>query len=519
VRRMPLAALVLAGLAWPSGAAAQVDPVPAPAAVSQLPSPVVRGDWPDPDITEVDGVYYAVATSGGWAPTFRILRSTDLRSWEIAGSVFRRPPAWAKDSFWAPELAELPNGRYVVVYSAYPRRRPGRTWFCLGAATAPSPLGPWRDLGRPLRCTPRGAIDATPVVDGDDFYLAYKEDGNAFDRPTPILLQRFAENGRKLLGKPRELIRNRPRSWERHVIEAPALMKRAGWWYMFYSGSLCCSPHCGYAVGVARARVLMGPWARYSGNPILRSGNGWRCPGHVSIVGDRIAFHAYRSGDFLTGRQLHLADLTYDAGGWPGVAGGSPLPPTDGAVPTAFDDPFAGAALDPEWEWPATRMPRVQVAHGLTLTAPRKAGKRTDGGIVARRLGSERYTATAQIDLAHLGGKEVAGLAIVRGGPFEVGRQAIGVAVGADRAVYRWRRARGRYAAVRLPVRLTGPFAHLRVTADGHRVRFEYSADGVTWNGSSSARSPIEETARIALTAGGQRGASVQFTRAALTER
>ena len=142
--RPAIVALLLVSLALPQAAAAQTAPVP-------LPSPVVKGDWPDPDVSEIDGAYSAVATSGGWAPTFRILRSTDLRGWALAGSVFRKPPRWAKDSFWAPELSELPNGRYVVVYSAYPRRRPGRTWFCLGAATAPTPLGPWRDLGRPLR--------------------------------------------------------------------------------------------------------------------------------------------------------------------------------------------------------------------------------------------------------------------------------------------------------------------------------------------------------------------------------
>jgi xylan 1,4-beta-xylosidase len=510
---------VLVSLVLPGAAAGEVDPVPAPAATSPLPSPVMRGDWPDPDITEIDGVYYAVATSGGWAPTFRILRSTDLRAWEIAGSVFRRAPGWAKDSFWAPEMMELPSGGYAVVYSAYPRKRPGRTWYCLGIATAPSPLGPWRDLGRPLRCTPRGTIDATPVRDGDDFYLVYKEDGNAFDRPTPILRQRFAENGRKLIGKPRALLTNRPRSWERRVVEAPALVKRDGWWYMLYSGNLCCSPSCAYAVGVARARVLAGPWTRHPGNPILRSGNSWRCPGHVSIVGDRVAFHAYRAGGFLAGRQLHIADLTFGADGWPAIAGGRPLPPSDGAVPTAFDDHFAGAALGPEWEWPVTRAPRAQVAHGLTLAAPRRAGKRLDAGVLARRIGSQRFTATAIVELPALTGAEAAGLAVIRGGPFQVGGQAIGIAVGQGK-VFSWRRGGGRYTVVDARADLPGPFVHLRVTAEGRRMRFAYSSDGATWKGAGSfGRSPVEETARIALTAGGAPGTSASFTRASLVER
>jgi xylan 1,4-beta-xylosidase len=494
--------------------------VPAVPAQVPQPSPVVRGDWPDPDVTLIGGTYYAVATSGNWAPTFRILTSPDLRTWSMAGSVFRRPPRWAKDSFWAPELTQLPNGRFAVFYSAYPRKRPGRPWYCLGVATAPSPLGPWRDLGRPLRCGRHGAIDATPVVDGDDLHLAYKEDGNAFDRPTRILLQRLRADGLELIGGPRELLRNRPRSWERLVVEAPALVQRDGWWHMLYSGNLCCSRNCAYAVGAARARTLAGPWRRHPGNPILRSGNGWRCPGHASIVGDRVAFHAYRSGaGILAGRQLHLAPLAFGADGWPSIGDGSPLPPADGAAPTSFDDAFPGGTLAPEWEWPIARAPRTSVADGLRLTAPRSAGERLDAGVLSRRLGSHRFTATAVVDRGARQVTGAAGLAVTRGGPFEVGRQAVGIAV--DRSfVWGWRRGRGSYTYVGARVRTPGPLVHLRATADGRRVRFHFSADGVHWNRAGGfGRSPVEETARIALTAGGSRGASVRFARATLVER
>jgi xylan 1,4-beta-xylosidase len=478
----------------------------------------MRGDWPDPDVTEVDGVFYAVATSGGWAPTFRILRSTDLRTWELAGAVFRRAPRWAKDSFWAPEMAALPNGGFVVVYSAYPHKRPGRTWFCLGAATAPTPLGPWRDLGKPLRCTPRGTIDATPVVDGNAFHLVYKEDGNAFGKRTPILLQQLSPDGRRLIGKPRELIRNLPRTWERRVVEAPAFVQRDGWWHMLYSGNLCCSPKCAYAVGSVRARSLAGPWERNPRNPILRSGNGWRCPGHVSIVGDRVAFHAYRSGSFLAGRQMHVAPLSFDAGGWPAIGDGRPLPPLAGAVPTSFDDPFAGASLDLEWEWPVRRVPRAVVAHGLALTAPGRQSA-LDAGVLTRRIGSHRFTATAIVDLASLRGREAAGIALTRGGPFALGGQASGIAVDGKGVIHGWRRGRGRYVQTGLARKAAGPFLHLRMTVEGRLVRYASSPDGVRWRSHGQGRTPVEETGRIALTVGGLRGASAEFSRAMLAER
>lgn len=545
VRRAVISVTVVAALALPAGATAQTAEPLAAQVQPPLPSPVVAGDWPDPDVSLIDGSYYAVATAGGWSPTFRVLRSTDLRSWSIAGSVFRRVPGWSKDSFWAPELAQLPAGGYALFYSAKPKRawqtrpdgstvpyrgpklRPGarmvpdpaRPWYCLGVATAPSPLGPWRDLGRPLRCTPSGTIDPTPVVDGDQLNLVYKEDGNAFRRPTPILIQQLSPDGRRLLGEPRELLRNRPGSWERNVVEAPFFVRRPEGWTMFYSGALCCSRDCAYAVGVARAPTLAGPWERYAGNPILRSGNGWRCPGHVSVVGDHVAYHAYRGGTgILAGRQMHIAPLTWRADGWPAIGDGRPLPPAQGASPTAFDDSFAGGALAADWEWPIDPAPRVRAGGGLRLTAARKAGAAFDAGTVARRLGTDRYTATAVVDRRSLSGDEVGGIAVVRGGPFAIRGQAVGIGVDRD-GIRIWKR-NGGYEDMPRPGKLSGATTQLRIEAAGRRYRLSFSNDGRAWKTVHTfARGPVEETARVALTAGGQRGAGVRFARATLAER
>jgi len=548
VRRQALIAIAVAGvaaLALPAGAAAQTAEPLAAQVQPPLPSPVVAGDWPDPDVSLIDGSYYAVATAGGWSPTFEILRSTDLRTWSIGGSVFRQVPGWAKDSFWAPELAQLPNGGYALFYSAKPKRpwqtradgstvpyrgaklrrgakmipNSARAWYCLGVATAPSPLGPWRDLGKPLRCTPSGTIDPTPVVDGNALYLVYKEDGNAFRRPTPILIQQLQADGRRLIGEPRELLRNRAGSWERNVIEAPFFVQRDGGWTMFYSGALCCSSKCSYAVGAARAPTLAGPWTRYPGNPILRSGNGWRCPGHVSVVGDHVAYHAYRSGTgILAGRQMHIAPLTWRPDGWPAIGDGRPLPPTAGGLTTAFDDAFAGSALAAGWEWPIDPAPRARAGGGLRLTAARKAGTVFDAATVGRRLGTDRYTAIAIVDRSSLSGDEVAGIAVVRGGPFAIRGQALGV--GVDKAGLRVWERNGGYEDVPRAGKLAGSTTQLRIEATGRRYRLSFSNDGRAWKTVQTiAKGPVEETARIALTVGGRRGASARFIRATLVER
>ncbi|MDQ3871506.1 MAG: family 43 glycosylhydrolase, partial [Chloroflexota bacterium] len=492
-------------------------------AVLALPVPLIGGEWPDPSVINDGGGYTAVTTSNGWAPTFRILRSDDQRTWRIAGSVFRRAPRWARTDFFAPEIAKL-GDHYVVFYSALPRRRKG-SWYCLGVAAAPSPVGPYTDKGTPLRCNKYGSIDPFPVRDENGvLHLLWKEDGNEFRRPTPILAQQLSEDGMRLLGRPRELIRN-GEPWEGRVTEAPAVIRHDGFFHLFYSANLCCTRRCAYAVGVARSPTLLGPWEKYPGNPILRGGNGWRCPGHTAVVPDAAGgfsafFHAFRSGDgLLAGRQLLTDGVSFTADGWPRIGSGLPARPLAGAASTAFADSFRGPRLASEWEWLAERAPRIRVGNGLRLTAAASGGKRVDAAVIARRVGTPRYVASAVVDRRGLRGEALAGLASYRSG-FEAiggsGFEAMGAAVGARRLIV-WRRARGRS---RLITEVRAPSSrqvHLRLVSQGRRVRFQVSRDGRAWRRLGPAlRTPIEETARLALTVGARRRAVARFTRASL---
>jgi beta-xylosidase len=433
--------------------------------------------------------------------------------------VFTKRPRWAGKDFWAPEITRLSDGRFAVFFSAQSKNP--KLWHCLGVARARAPEGPWRDLGRPLRCGRYGSIDAYPTRDENGrLYLIWKEDGNAFQRPTPMFAQRLQEDGARLLGRPKELFRNNPRSWERKVVEAADVTRHGGYFYLLYSGGLCCTRKCAYAVGVARSKRLLGPWRKYAGNPILRGGNGWRCPGHTTVVGgDTALFHAYRAGaGRIAGRQLLAAPFTYGPNGWPRIGDGRPPAPAIGAASTAFTDNFA--SLAPEWEYSNRRPPGIRIGNGLTLRAHRANKRRLDGGVLARRTGTVNYTATATIDGASLGGSQHldggthAGIASYRSG-FE----AIGVAVGPRRAVV-WQRRKGRYrerSVVLLPGNM---LEHVRMVARGNRFLFQVSPNGVTWRGVGRGylRGPIEESARFALTVGGERRASARFISASLEE-
>jgi beta-xylosidase len=317
-----LLVLVLLGTTAVRAQEAQAPPPTPPPPIAWA-NPVVDEDFPDPSAARVDGVYWATSTSTARAPGFPLLRSTDLLHWTVAGTIFTRPPAWASDSLWAPELV-VDEGGARVYYTA--RRRGGP--LCIAVASAPGPAGPYTDHG-PLVCQPAGSIDPTLVRDtAGRRYLVWKEDGNAAGRPSRIWIRRLRSTGLGLIGPRHQLLRNESR-WEGSVVEAPEIVAHDGWLYLFYSGNTYGpAPNCRYAVGVARSRSVFGPWERNPANPIVRSNQTWRCPGHATAVSDSagrlfLLYHAYRAGgDLLAPRLLLMDVVTWGRDGWPTVNGG-----------------------------------------------------------------------------------------------------------------------------------------------------------------------------------------------------
>jgi xylan 1,4-beta-xylosidase len=376
---------------------------------------VVPGDHPDPSLLRTPRGWYATSTSGSWLPAFPILHSTDFRQWRQAGAVLTRRPRWAATDFWAPELARR-GGRVLAYYAAKSRR--GRR--CIAVASAPRVPGPYRDHG-PLLCSAIGEIDPLPVRDeqGAD-WLVWKRDGNSQGLPTPILAAPLAPGGMSLAAPPRELFRAGA-PWERGLVEAPALLRRNGTFYLVYSAGRCCGRRCNYATGVARSASLLGPWEKRP-EPILTGGYGIRCPGHVGIAGGPdgepvLAYHAYVRGD-PSNRQLLMAPLSFDAAGWPRVARARHVVPR----PEAERFEFA-AELSAGWEWPSGPEPAARVASGRLLLGQ---------GALTRQTGTTRFSAQTVVAAGRRGTR--AGLAVVAEDGNEVGIELAGNSVVAWRA-------------------------------------------------------------------------------------
>ncbi len=176
----------------------------------------------------------------------------------------------------------------------------------VGVATAKSPTGPFTDSGEPLIAPKRGASDAHAFTDDDGTrYVYFKRESN------PAMIAVNAN------GKTTDVLQAN-QMWEHGNVEAPWMMKRDGYYYLFFSGSKYCD--ASYAVGVARATSPLGPFEKLT-RPIVASTDKWIAPGHVSVVDDRIVFHAYReqpSCDRPSKRYAQLVPLTF-VNGWPSV--------------------------------------------------------------------------------------------------------------------------------------------------------------------------------------------------------
>ena len=145
-------------------------------------NPLLRADFPDPDVIRVDDCYYMVSTSMHFMPGAPILRSFDLRNWEIACYVYDvLEPTGARaladgegiygQGMWAASLRNHQN-KFYLVFSC----KDNRSTYLY---TADNIAGPW------TRRTIEGFYhDASLIFDDDGrVYLVH---GNTDIRLTEL---------------------------------------------------------------------------------------------------------------------------------------------------------------------------------------------------------------------------------------------------------------------------------------------------------------------------------------------
>ncbi len=343
-------------------------------------NPVIGGDLPDPSIIRVGDTYYATATTNDFAPVYPVFESKDMVNWKQISAVFMEPPTWTSKDFWAPELF-YQNGTFYVYYTAK-RRDTGVS--CVGVATTKDIYKGFTDHGILIEWGEE-AIDGFVFRDDDNkLYISWKAYGLTQGREIELLCSEMSDDGLSLMGEPFSLT-DRSKNWEEEAGEGQVLLRRNDYYYLLYSAGGCCTNGCNYHVRVARSKNLRSGWEQLK-EPILQSGDVWRCTGHgtaVTTPDNRYfyLYHSYYAPDFeYIGREVLLDELFWnDTTGWPyfknsvsSTKSEMPVVGTRQQVTTSYFNDFSGTDNLNFWEWDVKQSkPEIQVEYGeLIITTP-----------------------------------------------------------------------------------------------------------------------------------------------------
>ena len=293
----------------------------------------------DPCLIEYEGVFHLFSTSQlGEAPGLIHWRtSKDLREWTLKGAVFQKFPDWVSSALpqtkgaWAPEIVYT-NGMFRLYYSLSIF---GQNTSIIALATTPTldtnaPNFGWKDEGIVFRTSQHddfNAIDPNVFIDSDNRqYLTF---GSFWTGIKQIELDPL--NGKPKDKKPRlnAIARRRFPG----AIEAPTILKRGNYYYLFASFDTCCrGAESTYFMAVGRSRNINGPYIDKSGIRMSNDGGTiilhasqdstrrFKGPGGGSIFQingkEIIVYHAYDAND-KGAPTLRLSLIYWSDDGWP----------------------------------------------------------------------------------------------------------------------------------------------------------------------------------------------------------
>jgi arabinan endo-1,5-alpha-L-arabinosidase len=283
-------------------------------------------DVHDPVIARQGTAWYIFWT----APGINMKTSTDGLAWRNIGRVFATNPTWHKTlvpetdgNIWAPDISYY-NGMWYLYYSVSTF---GKNLSVIGLATNTT-LDPtdsaykWVDKGDVIRSATSdnyNCIDPNMVLDTNgDPWLAF---GSFWSGIKIVRLD-------KTTMKPASGYTLTSLAYN-SSIEAPFIVKRGNYFYLFVSFGACCQGvNSTYNIRVGRSSSLTGTYADKSGVSMLSSGgtliddgdSRWIGPGHEAVFssGDTwiLVNHAY-DAQANGAATLQIRPLYWDSAGWP----------------------------------------------------------------------------------------------------------------------------------------------------------------------------------------------------------
>ncbi len=288
----------------------------------------------DPVMTKEGGTYYLFSTGRG----ITVHTSKDMITWEQHGRVFEQKIPWTSetipgstDYYWAPDISFF-NGKWHLYYSVSTF---GKNRSAIGLATNATldrtrPDYRWNDEGLVIESKLSddwNAID--PNIALDEKKQPWLSAGSFWSGVKLIKLDR--KTG-KPANTPHELVSlaGRERGGAiKGAIEAPFIVHRKGFYYLFVSFDLCCRGTAStYNIRVGRSSKITGPYSDRDGKPMMEGGGTllvsssqrWRGPGHNAVFhengADWLVYHAYDAEAFGAPK-LRIEKLNWSSNGWP----------------------------------------------------------------------------------------------------------------------------------------------------------------------------------------------------------
>jgi arabinan endo-1,5-alpha-L-arabinosidase len=283
----------------------------------------------DPVVMEQDGIFYLFATGGGSGLNSKT--SSDLRTWQGGPSLLSPNPSWISGmvpgvgNLWAPDIAYF-GGIYHLYYSASTF---GENRSCIGHATKASlSQGDWEDQGMVICSNVDSSGDNWNAIDPN---IVIDETG------TPFMSFGSFWGGLKLVELDAagsrandELHSIAARPSNGGALEAPFIVRRGRFYYLFMSWDRCCQGTSStYNIRVTRSEDVLGPYVDADGTEAMQGGgtlvlegdNTYHGPGHNAVLFTEseafLVYHAYPNN----GGVLRISEMFWDDAGWPVVAG------------------------------------------------------------------------------------------------------------------------------------------------------------------------------------------------------
>ncbi|MET0693331.1 MAG: family 43 glycosylhydrolase, partial [Propionibacteriaceae bacterium] len=383
---LALTAAAVAFLMVLSGSAASARP-PQPT-ITNPASQSFADTFADPSIIEAkDGWWYAYSTAdplraGDEPGIMHIARTRDFITWDYQGTVFNdsNRPSWATETsgLWAPDIRYI-GGRYVLYFTVTDTTLNPGDDSAIGAATAPTPTGPWTPQDQPVIAPRPGnggflwTFDPAGFTDVDGQRYLYFGSYNG-----GLWASKASADGLTATSEPTMVaIDNR--------YEGAYVVRHDNWYYLMGSAANCCAgPTTGYSVFSGRSRSPLGPFVDADGISLLDSrvggttlvtqnGNRWIGAGHHAIATDHagrdfLVYHAldrnqpWLDEPYEINRRPMLVDRIDWVDGWPRTRAGAgpsdtpqPAPVTGSSLGITSADPAAAGfrglkagAVDPQ---------------------------------------------------------------------------------------------------------------------------------------------------------------------------